>query len=282
MKNLLTRTLAGTIYIALIVASLLLQDTWFMLLLMLFTVLGIREMERMARPLCHTPRSLCMWDTITGVVIVGVNMLAAQAMATPANSSMAFLLAAPVVFCLLVRAILQMYTHRGNPILSVATSIASLVYVAGALSLLPYLYYIFGSPKLILAMFIMIWMNDTGAFVVGSLCGKHRLFERLSPKKSWEGFFGGLAFSMGAAVVIGLIDPQWLCGMNICYALGLGATVTVTATWGDLFESMLKRTAGIKDSGHLIPGHGGILDRIDSLLFVAPATLLYMVYFGAV
>lgn len=133
------------------------------------------------------------------------------------------------------------------------------------------------SSMLVLAMFILIWLNDTGAYCVGSMFGKHRLFERLSPKKSWEGFFGGMLFCLAAGALFSYIMPQ--VGLTLPLWLGFAVMVCVLSTWGDLFESLLKRSHHIKDSGHLIPGHGGILDRIDSLLFVAWGTLIFYFIF---
>lgn len=122
--------------------------------------------------------------------------------------------------------------------------------------------------------FIGIWANDTGAFIFGTLLGKHRLFPSVSPKKSWEGFFGGILASILTAYFL----SPYLLGeeQNICTSALLGLIISVFATWGDLFESMLKRNAGVKDSGWILPGHGGILDRIDSALFVIPAVLAFM------
>ena len=119
-------------------------------------------------------------------------------------------------------------------------------------------------------------MNDTGAFCVGSLIGRHRLFERISPKKSWEGFWGGLFFTIVAAVIIDTYFPAYFSEFDVIRWVGMAIVVSAFSTWGDLAESMVKRTAGVKDSGHLLPGHGGILDRIDSLLFVVPAVLIYI------
>ena len=111
----------------------------------------------------------------------------------------------------------------------------------------------------------------------GSMLGRHRLFERISPKKSWEGFFGGLAFDVIASVLFGIYASTFF-GLEISVYgwVGLGVVVCLFSTWGDLVESMLKRSLHIKDSGSLIPGHGGILDRIDSLLFVMPACVIYL------
>ncbi|MBR5030969.1 MAG: phosphatidate cytidylyltransferase, partial [Muribaculaceae bacterium] len=159
----------------------------------------------------------------------------------------------------------------------VRQSLGALVYVALPLSMLNAIASQY-SPMMVLAMFIFIWLNDTGAFLVGCAIGKHRLFERISPKKSWEGVFGGTAVVIAAAICFAtipalgnLFNPQ---GLSLGVWIILGAVTVVASTLGDLFESLLKRTAGVKDSGNLIPGHGGILDRIDSLLFVALATVI--------
>ena len=122
----------------------------------------------------------------------------------------------------------------------------------------------------------MIWLNDTGAYCTGSLLGRHKMFPRVSPKKSWEGFAGGLLFCVAAAVGAWCFGIQ---GWDLWQWLVAGAVACAASTYGDLFESLLKRNAGIKDSGNLIPGHGGILDRIDSLLMVAPAFMLLVLLF---
>lgn len=139
------------------------------------------------------------------------------------------------------------------------------------------MFYTFPDGKfLLLAMFIMIWLNDTGAFCVGSLFGKHRLFPRISPKKSWEGFAGGVIFAIASAFMFKYAFPQYFESVSLAGLCGLGAVVGAFATWGDLVESLIKRTLGVKDSGTILPGHGGILDRIDSLLLVVPASVLYL------
>ena len=139
------------------------------------------------------------------------------------------------------------------------------------------MYYTLPDGKhLLLAMFIMIWLNDTGAFCVGSLIGKHKLIPRVSPKKSWEGFIGGMVFAIASGFVFKFGFPQYFESISLSGLCGLGAVVGAFATWGDLVESLIKRTLGVKDSGNILPGHGGILDRIDSLLLVVPASVLYL------
>ncbi|MDE7411768.1 MAG: phosphatidate cytidylyltransferase, partial [Paramuribaculum sp.] len=158
-----------------------------------------------------------------------------------------------------------------------AFTIMSLVYIAFPMACTVVVYHLFG-PQMTLFVFVLVWLNDTGAFLVGSAVGSHRLFARLSPKKSWEGFFGGVLVCIIAAWIVSGFSgvfayvPGWMYMVLAC-------GVSVLATWGDLFESMLKRNVGVKDSGNLIPGHGGILDRIDSLLFVMPGVLVLILFY---
>jgi phosphatidate cytidylyltransferase len=131
------------------------------------------------------------------------------------------------------------------------------------------------NPLLILSLFIFIWVNDTGAYLVGILIGKHRLFERISPKKSWEGFFGGLLLTLAISLVFACFDKEvpWY------HWTALSFVVVIFGTWGDLIESLIKRTLEVKDSGQSLPGHGGFLDRFDSLLLAVYAMLFYVQLF---
>ena len=129
-----------------------------------------------------------------------------------------------------------------------------------------------------LAIYIFIWANDTGAYLSGSLLGKHKLFPRISPKKSWEGSIGGALLTVAGAVVISLFYGF----MNVWQWVGMALVVVVFGTFGDLTESMVKRHLGIKDSGKMLPGHGGILDRLDSMLFAIPAVVMYLVVISLV
>ena len=139
------------------------------------------------------------------------------------------------------------------------------IYVAGFMSIANIYYTSTTTPLLLLTVFVAIWANDTGAYLAGSTFGKHKLFPSVSPKKSWEGFVGGFIASVIAAGLLLGWKPS---------SLVFGAVISIAATWGDLFESMIKRQVGVKDSGNIIPGHGGILDRIDSLLLVLPFVAL--------
>lgn len=275
MKNLLTRTLAGIVYIAAIIASLVFGDIYFVILMALFAIAGVHEFAKVMVNVAHADNRMTRgWDMVGAAAIVVFNAI--QASDWHSMSPMpASIVLSPILIYIVVRMVVQLYIKQPDPVHSLTTSLAAQVYVSLPLALMTYMYYIY-SPMLLLAMFIMIWLNDTGAYVAGSMFGRHKLFERLSPKKSWEGFFGGLVFTVGGALAIYFLLDGWLSGLSIGAAIGMGLVVTVFSTWGDLVESMLKRSAGVKDSGHLIPGHGGILDRIDSLLLVVPALLYYL------
>lgn len=129
-----------------------------------------------------------------------------------------------------------------------------------------------------LCVFIFLWANDTGAYCSGSLFGKHKLFPRVSPGKSWEGSIGGAIIVLLVAWLIGYLDAQNgnKSGLTILQWMGLGLVVVVFGTWGDLVESLFKRTLGVKDSGNILPGHGGMLDRFDSSLMAMPAAVIYL------
>jgi len=138
-----------------------------------------------------------------------------------------------------------------------------------------------------LSVFVFLWVNDTGAYCVGSLLGRHKLFPRVSPGKSWEGSIGGAVFVLAVAYLVGWLDnteiadadhasPVFMGMLSIPEWMGLGLVVVVFGTWGDLVESLFKRTLGIKDSGSILPGHGGMLDRFDSSLLAIPAAVIYL------
>lgn len=188
----------------------------------------------------------------------------------------------PYLLLIIYLLISELYKKQPNPVNNWAYSMMSQIYIALSFSLLNVLAYHSDAatsinqynPILPLSIFIFNWVNDTGAYCTGMLFGKHRLFERISPKKSWEGAIGGAVFSMIAAYVLSIYFPF----LNTMEWLGLGLVVVVFGTWGDLTESLLKRTLGIKDSGNILPGHGGMLDRFDSTLLAIPAAVCYLYF----
>lgn len=197
-----------------------------------------------------------------------------------------FVIFVPYILCVVYLLVAELYLKNENPIHSWAYTMLGQMYITLPLSLINIL--AFGSgdseamaePNMLLplSIFILLWTNDTGAYCTGSLFGKHKLFPRISPGKSWEGSIGGGVLSL---IVAGLIG-YWannngeVQSLNTPVWIGLGLVVVVFGTWGDLVESLFKRTIGVKDSGKILPGHGGMLDRFDSSLLAIPAAVVYI------
>ena len=200
----------------------------------------------------------------------------------------------PYLVTIIYMLIAELYLRQDDPVQDWAYTMLAQMYIALPFSLLNVLAFtatpngqVAFNTLLPLSVFIFLWVNDTGAYCVGSLLGRHKLFPRISPGKSWEGSIGGAVFVLLAAWGIGWLDnmqvldtdhPSTLfTGMlSIPAWLGLGLVVVVFGTWGDLVESLFKRTLGIKDSGSILPGHGGMLDRFDSSLLAIPAAVVYL------
>jgi phosphatidate cytidylyltransferase len=131
------------------------------------------------------------------------------------------------------------------------------------------------AKSLIVGIFLLIWINDSFAYLVGKSIGRTKLFPSVSPKKTWEGTIGGLVFTMGAAYMMAKYEPI----LNSLEWLVMATVIVIAGSFGDLVESKLKRSAGVKDSGAILPGHGGMLDRLDSLIFAAPFAYLTLIIF---
>lgn len=263
MKNLIIRALSGAVYIALVISSIYFGGWLFATFFGILVIIGMHEAQKLAwKGKCST--TIQVLDIATGMALF-LGAFASVAFGTDPR------LAAPLpILLVLARFIAGLYLKEQSPIASWANSCFTICYVAVPLTMLALILHTYGM-LIALFMFVCIWLNDTGAYLVGCTIGKHRLFERISPKKSWEGFFGGMAFCITAGAFAHL-----LIGGSQAIWIPFAIIVSVFSTWGDLVESLIKRTAGVKDSGNIMPGHGGVLDRIDSLLFVAPAILAYL------
>lgn len=191
-----------------------------------------------------------------------------------------FTLFVPYLALLIYLIVSELYAKKANPVHNWAYTMFSQMYVALPFALLNILAFHYNKPDqaidynpiLPLSVFVFTWLNDTGAYCVGVLFGKHRLFERISPKKSWEGSIGGAAFAIAAAFALAHFFPI----MSLLEWIGMALVIVVFGTWGDLTESLFKRHLGIKDSGNILPGHGGLLDRFDSILLAVPAAVIYL------
>lgn len=264
LKTLLVRTFSGLIYCSLIVACIMVGEIGITFMACVLSMLGCIELSKM----CHDYSRVNLPTTM-------LDMAGCIALILIANGMTPTIWVA-VMMC---RFIEELYIHSDDAIKNLSHSMMSQIYVGAPMALMVYLANLI-SPHIILAIFLLLWINDTGAFLIGSLFGKHRLFERISPKKSWEGFFGGLVATMLEAALFGNYCSAFFgfAGQShtIEIWIGFGAVISIFGTWGDLVESLMKRTLHVKDSGTMIPGHGGILDRIDSLLLALPAAVAYL------
>jgi phosphatidate cytidylyltransferase len=188
----------------------------------------------------------------------------------------------PYLITIIYLLIAELYLKAKDPINNWAYTMLPQLYIALPFSMLNVLAFPqAGSYSFVLplSVFVFLWMNDTGAYLCGSLLGRHKLFPRVSPGKSWEGSIGGGLLVVGIAILVWYLLNTYVpeqANLNMWQWAGLGLTVVVFGTWGDLVESLLKRTLGIKDSGNILPGHGGMLDRFDSSLLAIPAAVVYL------
>lgn len=262
-KKLLTRTASGIIYCGIIIGAIFCGIYGVAILAALLSSLACMEFDKISHR-NGSGRTLLLLTDITACLLLSFTPIAP-------------LLGFGWLFAILIRIIEQLYLIEEDPVNDLAHSMLVQAWIALPMFMMTFIAGLW-QPMVILAIFLFLWINDTGAYLVGSTFGKHRLFERISPKKSWEGFIGGFVFNLAFAVLFYFTGGHFfgIPEASIWIWFGLATTVTIFGTWGDLVESMIKRTLHIKDSGNLIPGHGGILDRIDSLLLAVPATFIYL------
>lgn len=270
-KNLSIRALSGIVYIGLIIGAVLWGSVGVALLCSVFALIGIFELENMAAyRLLFRWRPAYFIDALIALsAIWSAYFMFGNSYGFPGHYLMTAL---PVL--LAVRFLIQIFLRNNKGIFSIAISVFALIYLCIPLCYFIALEYLIHFKWIIVALISMIWINDTGAYLVGCTFGRHRLYEAISPKKSWEGFFGGIIFNIGAGVAFFYMFRHAHVDWSLISWIVVGICVSVTATVGDLFESMIKRNCDVKDSGSIIPGHGGILDRIDSLLFVVPMLVM--------
>ena len=277
-KNLIIRAIVGALFVIIMVGGFYNPHTMIALFAVI-TGLTIWEYTGLVnqKPRISVNRFI---STIAGVYL----FLAVAALRVGIITN--FVVVIPYLLTIVYLLISELYLKQEDPINDWAYTMLSQLYIALPFSMINVLAFEQSSngagfqyhALLPLCIFIFLWLNDTGAYCSGSLFGKHKLFPRISPAKSWEGSIGGGLLVVIVAACIGYHaqKPANSAQLSILGWIGLGLVVVVFGTWGDLVESLFKRTLGVKDSGKLLPGHGGMLDRFDSSLLAIPASVIYL------
>ena len=281
MNNLVVRALTGIVFVALLVGCTLWSPISFTVLFAVVTGLTVWEFSTNVN--LHAGASVNrLINTVAAIYL----FLAFAGYCADYVPSRAFV---PYIISIIYLLISELYLQKPDPLKNWAYAFASQIYVALAFSMLCVLAFQYDpmtnkthfEPLFPLSVFIFLWTSDTGAYLCGSMLHKRfpaKLFERISPNKSWVGSIGGGVLCLVVALVLAHFFPEKL---DLVHWVGLGLTVCVFGTWGDLVESLFKRQLGVKDSGHILPGHGGMLDRFDSSLLAIPAAVLYLYSVGA-
>jgi phosphatidate cytidylyltransferase len=287
MNETLKRTISGAVYIALLLTSILFSTESFIILFGIFLIIATYEFCNLVKinkyfailfvSLFYSIVSLIsFYRTETEGYI---SKILKESNLLTVNTDKLFTVLLIITLIISIKCIVFLFDDT-----QVINKVSKYIYLVGYI-MLPFLFIVkisFGiaayNPKIIIGLFILIWTNDTFAYLVGKSIGKHKLFERISPKKTIEGFFGGVVFAAFAGFLISkfYIQPTpEFSNKSILIWMIIALIVSVFGTIGDLIESKFKRIAGVKDSGSIMPGHGGVLDRLDSVIFVAPVIYLF-------
>ena len=259
-----------------LISGIIFSQWTFAALFAVIDVLALWEFYRIGRQGGYKP--LAVYGTAAGLVAFVLNFLycsvADKGLSTLGQYSVLCFILTFLSFLFVLVFIIVLFGHYENPIMTIAYTFYGLVYIALPFALISPIAFHTGEYQsiLVLGMFIIIWVNDTGAYCFGVTIGRHKMFERISPKKTWEGFIGGALAAVGASLLLARFFPvltqqQWIVTALLTVVFG---------TLGDLTESQLKRTIGIKDSSNILPGHGGILDRFDSIILAIPVIFAYL------
>ena len=278
MRNLITRALSGVVLFIVVLAAAYGGKYSYGVLLAAILLVGMMEFYRIAKAGGCTPQLVA--GLVAGSVLFICGFTYFVGYENTLATDWALIFACLLYLVLLIPAIfiIELFKMSERPLRNIAATLMGIWYVAFPITLMLFIPLMLGGgtwrAEAFLFYLFIVWANDVFAYLVGVSMGKHRMCERISPKKSWEGFFGGVigALGMGAlgASVVGGSMAMWL---------GLAAIVAITGVLGDLVESMFKREAGIKDSGNILPGHGGMLDRFDAVLISSPFAFVYLIIY---
>jgi phosphatidate cytidylyltransferase len=264
LNSFLKRSITGFSFVALTTLLILLSDYSLLLLLLLFNITAQKEFFKILET--EKSKPIKSYSYITGSFFIILCFLYFK---YSIDNNIFWLILIPIMFIF----IKELFSSNDFPIKNISYSFLSLIYISLPLSLSffviydnPYFSNQNYNPEILLGIFVLLWIYDSMAYCVGVPFGKHRLFERVSPKKSWEGAIGGAILTIIASGFFNIFIPE----IPLIQWIIIASIVVIFGTIGDLIESLFKRSVNIKDSGNILPGHGGILDRIDSFLFVNP------------
>ena len=274
-KNFIIRTLSGAVMLIVLLGSILFSQWSFAALMAVIAIGGMWEFYRFAEKAGFSPMKVL--GIFTGLMIFCINLALMLFFNKESDTTGTMLIIASLsalVMLVPLMCICELYRKSATPIANIASSLMGALYVAMPMSLLLVIPMLLGggewNPWIVLFYVFIIWANDVFAYLFGITLGRHRLFERISPKKSWEGFFGGLAGAVAMGYVAALVIEA-----NPIAWMGLALVAAISGVFGDLVESLMKRSVDVKDSGNIIPGHGGWLDRFDALILSAPFVFIY-------
>ena len=272
MSELHTRTIWGILFATVLTGAIILGAYPFAILFLIISIFALREFYTLCELAGFSPQVYP--GLLAGALIFSFSFFIAK----HDLSFHAYFYILPVIYGLLIY---ELFRKKENPITNLALTTFGIFYVSLPFSLLNFLSFhqIEGTFdyhfELLISLFIFVWTSDTGAYIFGVRFGRHRLFERISPKKSWEGLFGGIITALFSAWILTFIFPEYRLALLGVVAL----IVAISGTLGDLVESMIKRSIGVKDSGRFMPGHGGLLDRFDSILLASPVIYFVLQFF---
>lgn len=268
MSNLVQRTITGVIFLAVVIGSILFNEISFFILFELIIIGAMYEFYSLAQKKKYNPQKI--YGIIIGASVFAANYFFVNGYV----DSIIFLGIIPVFISVFI---VELYRKSEQVFVNIGFTLLGVIYIAVPFSFANYVVITDSvySSHLLLGFLFLMWSYDTLAYVFGVSFGKHRLFERVSPKKSWEGFIGGTVSSLGIAYVISLLFPE----LPYLHWAIVSLMISIFGTYGDLVESSFKRNTEEKDSGSILPGHGGILDRFDAVIFTLPLFYLYLQFY---
>jgi len=267
LKNILIRSITGIVCVVVISGSVYFHPYAFGALFTIITGLCLWEFHTFTR--CREMQTL---GTVSGMYLFVATFLFASG-----HFDIGIFL--PYILLLFLILVRGLFVNKTNPLNEWLVSFFAQVYCAGFLSLLNFIAFDISHtyiPYYVLLVFVFVWINDTCAYLIGSMFGRHKMFPAISPLKSWEGFAGGFVVTLAFSLLFATLFPLF---MPLYHWIAFACAVVIAATCGDMVESMMKRTFEVKDSGTILPGHGGILDRMDSVILATPVAYAYIYFF---